>query len=353
MFDLSFYRGKKVFVTGHTGFKGTWLCKMLINAGAEVTGYSRGTKKEYSLFDMSQIGKNVNSVYGDIRDYEKLLETIMQAQPEIVFHLAAQPIVRDSYNDPVGTYTTNVMGTVNLLEAVRHCSSVKSVLNVTTDKVYLNKEWPWGYRENEELDGYDPYSNSKSCSEIITHSYINSFFYETDVVVSTARAGNVIGGGDFAKDRIIPDCIRAAIKQESIIVRNPFSTRPYQHVLEPLYVYLMIAAMQCEDKKYAGYYNVGPDDVDCYQTSALVDMFVNKWGDGLKWVNQYDGGPHEANFLKLDCSKLKTTFNWKPHWNLDVAIEKVIEWSKCWIQNGDISACMDKEIEEFLMVGDK
>ena len=352
MFDLSFYRGKKVFVTGHTGFKGTWLCKMLINAGAEVTGYSRGTKKEYSLFDMSQIGKNVNSVYGDIRDYEKLLETIMQAQPEIVFHLAAQPIVRDSYNDPVGTYTTNVMGTVNLLEAVRHCSSVKSVLNVTTDKVYLNKEWPWGYRENEELDGYDPYSNSKSCSEIITHSYINSFFYETDVVVSTARAGNVIGGGDFAKDRIIPDCIRA-IKQESIIVRNPFSTRPYQHVLEPLYVYLMIAAMQCEDKKYAGYYNVGPDDVDCYQTGALVDMFVNKWGDGLKWVNQYDGGPHEANFLKLDCSKLKTTFNWKPHWNLDVAIEKVIEWSKCWIQNGDISACMDKEIEEFLMVGDK
>ena len=245
------------------------------------------------------------------------------------------------------------MGTVNLLEAVRHCSSVKSVLNVTTDKVYLNKEWPWGYRENEELDGYDPYSNSKSCSEIITHSYINSFFYETDVVVSTARAGNVIGGGDFAKDRIIPDCIRAAIKQESIIVRNPFSTRPYQHVLEPLYVYLMIAAMQCEDKKYAGYYNVGPDDVDCYQTGALVDMFVNKWGDGLKWVNQYDGGPHEANFLKLDCSKLKTTFNWKPHWNLDVAIEKVIEWSKCWIQNGDISACMDKEIEEFLMVGDK
>ena len=353
MFDLSFYRGKKVFVTGHTGFKGTWLCKMLINAGAEVTGYSRGTKKEYSLFDMSQIGKNVNSVYGDIRDYEKLLETIMQAQPEIVFHLAAQPIVRDSYNDPVGTYTTNVMGTVNLLEDVRHCSSVKSVLNVTTDKVYLNKEWPWGYRENEELDGYDPYSNSKSCSEIITHSYINSFFYETDVVVSTARAGNVIGGGDFAKDRIIPDCIRAAIKQESIIVRNPFSTRPYQHVLEPLYVYLMIAAMQCEDKKYAGYYNVGPDDVDCYQTGALVDMFVNKWGDGLKWVNQYDGGPHEANFLKLDCSKLKTTFNWKPHWNLDVAIEKVIEWSKCWIQNGDISACMDKEIEEFLMVGDK
>ena len=353
MFDLSFYRGNKVFVTGHTGFKGTWLCKMLINAGAEVTGYSRGTKKEYSLFDMSQIGKNVNSVYGDIRDYEKLLETIMQAQPEIVFHLAAQPIVRDSYNDPVGTYTTNVMGTVNLLEAVRHCSSVKSVLNVTTDKVYLNKEWPWGYRENEELDGYDPYSNSKSCSEIITHSYINSFFYETDVVVSTARAGNVIGGGDFAKDRIIPDCIRAAIKQESIIVRNPFSTRPYQHVLEPLYVYLMIAAMQCEDKKYAGYYNVGPDDVDCYQTGALVDMFVNKWGDGLKWVNQYDGGPHEANFLKLDCSKLKTTFNWKPHWNLDVAIEKVIEWSKCWIQNGDISACMDKEIEEFLMVGDK
>ena len=269
-----------------------------------------------------------------------------------MLHLAAQPIVRDSYKDPAYTYETNVMGTVNILECVRNSSCVKSFLNVTTDKVYLNKEWAWGYRENEELDGYDPYSNSKSCSELVTHSYKNSFFGDNQVAISTARAGNVIGGGDFANDRIIPDCIRAAIKHEDIVVRNPFSTRPYQHVLEPLYAYLMIAAMQYQDAKYAGYYNVGPDDVDCFQTGALVDLFVSKWGEGMKWVNRYDGGPHEANFLKLDCSKLKTTFGWKPHWNLDTAIEMVVEWSKCWVEGGDIRACMDNEIAAFLSVGE-
>ena len=267
-----------------------------------------------------------------------------------MFHLAAQPIVRDSYKDPVYTYETNVMGTVNILECVRKSDTVRSFLNVTTDKVYLNKEWVWGYRENEELDGYDPYSNSKSCSELVTHSYKNSFFADGKVAISTARAGNVIGGGDFANDRIIPDCIRAAQRKEDIVVRNPFSTRPYQHVLEPLYAYLMIAAKQYEDGKYAGYYNVGPDDVDCFQTGALVDLFVSKWGEGMKWIDCYDGGPHEANFLKLDCSKLKVTFGWKPHWNLDTAIEKVVEWSKCWMQGGDIRACMDKEINEFLSV---
>lgn len=351
MFDLNFYKGKKVFVTGHTGFKGSWLCKMLVNAGAEVTGYSKGTKKEHSLFSIAEIKKDVHSVYGDIRDFEKLSKIMLQVQPEIVLHLAAQPIVRDSYKDPVGTYATNVMGTVNLLEAVRHCPCVKSVLNVTTDKVYKNKEWAWGYRENEELNGYDPYSNSKSCSELVTHSYINSFFSDRDIAVSTVRAGNVIGGGDFANDRIIPDCVRAAIKQEDIIVRNPFSTRPYQHVLEPLFAYLMIAAMQISNKKYSGCYNIGPDEVDCYQTGDLVDMFVHKWGEGMKWTNQYDGGPHEATFLKLDCSKLKTTFNWKPRWNLETAIEKVVEWSKCWLSDGDVRACMDKEIEEFLSEG--
>jgi CDP-glucose 4,6-dehydratase len=321
---------------------------MLANVGADVTGYSRGTKKEYSLYEIAEISKDVHSVYGDIRDYKSLKKAIDDAQPEIVLHLAAQPIVRDSYNDPVGTYETNVIGTVNILEAVRHCSSVKSFLNVTTDKVYLNKEWAWGYRENEELDGYDPYSNSKSCSELVTHSYKNSFFSDGGVAISTARAGNVIGGGDFANDRIVPDCVRAAMKHEDIIVRNPFSTRPYQHVLEPLYAYLMIAAMQYEDGNYAGYYNVGPDDRDCFQTGALVDLFVKHWGEEMKWTDRYDGGPHEANFLKLDCSKLKTTFGWKPHWNLDEAIEKVVEWSKCWLDGGDIRACMDKEIKEFL-----
>lgn len=347
-FDLQFYKGKRVFITGHTGFKGSWLCRMLDNAGAQVTGFALNPPTDPSLFEIANIAKNMHSVIGDIRDYDALKAAFDEAKPEIVLHLAAQPIVRDSYKDPRYTYEVNVMGTVNILECVRNSDCVKSVLNVTTDKVYLNKEWEWGYRENEELDGYDPYSNSKSCSELVTHSYKNSFFQGSAVAVSTARAGNVIGGGDFANDRIIPDCIRAVQNHRDIIVRNPFSTRPYQHVLEPLYVYLMIAAMQYQDQRYAGYYNVGPDDQDCFQTGALVDLFVKNWGEGIKWVNRYDGGPHEASFLKLDCSKLKTTFQWKPHWNLDKAIEKVVEWNKCWLANGDIQKCMDQQIEEFL-----
>ena len=351
-FELSFYKGKRVFVTGHTGFKGSWLCKMLANAGAEVTGYSLNPPTTPSLFEIAEIKNDVHSVIGDVRNYRELKAAFDEAQPEIVLHLAAQPIVRDSYKDPAYTYETNVMGTVNILECVRNSCCVKSFLNVTTDKVYLNKEWAWGYRENEELDGYDPYSNSKSCSELVTHSYRNSFFADGSVAISTARAGNVIGGGDFANDRIIPDCIRAAIKHEDIIVRNPFSTRPYQHVLEPLYAYLMIAAMQYADGSYAGSYNVGPDDRDCFQTGALVDLFVKHWGDNMRWINRYDGGPHEANFLKLDCSKLKTTFGWKPHWDLDKAIERVVEWSKCWVAGGDIRACMDQEIKEFLEFGE-
>ena len=348
---MDFYKGKRVLITGHTGFKGAWLCQMLINAGAEVTGYALNPPTKPSLFEIANISGKMNSVIGDIRDLSKLKETFIKTQPEIVFHLAAQPIVRESYKNPVYTYETNVMGTVNICECVRTSDSVKSFLNVTTDKVYLNKEWEWGYRENEELDGYDPYSNSKSCSELVTHSYINSFFKNMNIAVSTARAGNVIGGGDFASDRIIPDCIRAAIKHEDIVVRNPFSTRPYQHVLEPIYAYLMIAQKQYEDIKYAGYYNVGPDDRDCFQTGALVDLFVKHWGEGMKWIDKYDGGPHEANFLKLDCSKLKKTFGWQPHWDLNIAIEKVVEWSKCLLTNRDIEKCMNKQIEEFMKVG--
>lgn len=347
-FDLSFYKDKKVFVTGHTGFKGSWLCKMLTNAGAIVTGYSLKPPTTPSLYEIANIEADITSVIGDIRDYNALKSAFDKAKPEIVLHLAAQPIVRDSYKDPAYTYETNVMGTVNILECVRNNNCVKSFLNVTTDKVYLNKEWEWGYRENEELDGFDPYSNSKSCSELVTHSYKNSFFNDGTVAISTARAGNVIGGGDFANDRIIPDCIRAAIKKEDIIVRNPFSTRPYQHVLEPLYAYLMIAAKQYEDINFASYYNVGPDEIDCFQTGALVDLFVKHWGENLNWINEYDGGPHEANFLKLDCSKLKSTFHWNPHWNLDTAIQKTVEWSKCWINGGNIRECMDNQITDFL-----
>lgn len=347
MFDLSFYKGKRVFVTGHTGFKGSWLCRILALAGAEVTGYSLQPPTVPSLYEIARMDGDVHSVIGDIRDLPALKAAFEAAQPEIVLHLAAQPIVRDSYKNPAYTYETNVMGTVNILECVRSSHCVRSFLNVTTDKVYLNKEWPWGYRENEELDGFDPYSNSKSCSELVTHSYKNSFFADGRVAISTARAGNVIGGGDFANDRIIPDCIRAAMTGEDIIVRNPFSTRPFQHVLEPVCAYLMIAQRQYEDGRFAGYYNVGPDDRDCFQTGALVDLFVKHWGQ-MKWINRHDGGPHEAGFLKLDCSKLKATFGWQPRWDLDKAIEKTVQWSKCWLSGGDVRGCMDEQIREFL-----
>lgn len=346
---LDFYSGKKVLVTGHTGFKGSWLCRMLVNAGAVVTGYSLETPTTPALFDLAELEDKMDSIIGDIRDLEHLKKVFESFQPEIVFHLAAQPIVRDSYKNPVYTYETNVMGTVNLLECVRINPCVKSVLNVTTDKVYQNKEWCWGYREDEPLDGYDPYSNSKSCSELVTHSYKNSFFTDSKVAISTARAGNVIGGGDFANDRIIPDCVRAMQNGKVIGVRNPYSTRPYQHVLEPLAVYLMIASKQYEDINYAGYYNVGPDDCDCVTTGDLVDLFCKYWGEDAKWENQAEeNAPHEANFLKLDCSKVKAAFGWMPRWHIEECIKKTCRFSKIWLSGESISEEMDREIKEFL-----
>ena len=342
-----FYKGKSVLVTGHTGFKGSWLIRILTLSGAKVTGYSLNPPTDPSLFQIAGLEKTVNSVIGDIRDLEGLKKVFHQAKPEIVFHLAAQPIVRDSYKNPAYTYETNVMGTVNILECVRTADSVKSFLNVTTDKVYENKEWEYGYRENDSLDGYDPYSNSKSCSELITHSYQKSFFADGGCAISTSRAGNVIGGGDFANDRIIPDCIRAASRGKDIIVRNPFSTRPYQHVLEPLAMYLTIAMKQYEDKAYEGYYNVGPDDRDCITTGQLVDLFCSQWGENVKWINQYDGGPHEANFLKLDCSKVKKVFGWQPRYHVKEAVEKTVQWSKSWLAGEDMLAVTDRQIREF------
>lgn len=352
MIDLSFYKNRKVLITGHTGFKGSWMCRLLVMQGALVTGYALNAPTNPSLYELGCLKEQMNSIVGDIRDLEHLKRVFAEVQPEIVIHMAAQPIVRESYKDPVYTYETNVMGTVNILECVRCTPSVKSFLNVTTDKVYLNKEWEWGYRENEELNGYDPYSNSKSCSELVTSSYKNSFFQDGTVAISTARAGNVIGGGDFAADRIIPDCIRAVQKKEDIVVRNPFSTRPYEHVLEPIMAYLMIAQMQYMDKKYAGSYNVGPDDIDCWTTGNLVELFCQKWnaatGESVKWINLYDGGPHEANFLKLDCSKLKTILGWKPRWNVETAMEKIVEWSRIYLAGEDVVSCMEKQIREFL-----
>lgn len=349
MVDLKFFENKRVFVTGHTGFKGTWLCRILVGAGAIVTGYSLDPPTNPSLFELAGLEDKMTSVIADVRDFDAMKKAFDEAKPEIVLHLAAQPIVRDSYKDPKYTYETNVLGTVNILECVRTADfEIKSVLNVTTDKVYENNEWAWGYRENEPLDGYDPYSNSKSCSELVTHSYKRSFFFEENSpAISTARAGNVIGGGDFANDRIIPDCVRAATDGKEIIVRNPYSTRPYQHVLEPLAAYLMIAAEQYNDKSKSGWYNVGPDECDCVTTGTLVDLFCKYW-DGAKWVNKSESNaPHEANFLKLDCSKIKTIFGWSPRWHIDDAIEKTCEWTKVWVDGGDIPSEMDREISEF------
>lgn len=350
---MDFYKDKKVLITGNTGFKGSWMCRLLINAGAKVTGYAMEPPTDPALFELAGIKDRITHETGDIRDLTHLKSVFEKAQPEIVIHMAAQPIVRDSYKDPVYTYETNVMGTVNVLECIRQTSSVRSFVNVTTDKVYLNREWQWGYRENEELNGYDPYSNSKSCSELVTSSYKQSFFADRDIAITTCRAGNVLGGGDFANDRIIPDCIRAVAKGSEIIVRNPASTRPYQHVLEPVCAYLMIAKRQYEDRTLAGSYNVGPDDKDCLTTGEIVQLFCDKWNEtGRKetasWKNESDGGPHEANFLKLDCSLIKGTFGWKPRWDVETTIEKIVEWNAAYFDGKDVGKVMDKQIGDYL-----
>lgn len=342
------YKGKNVLVTGHTGFKGSWLCFMLEKLGANVVGYALKTNDEDILFGCSGIEKQMVSIEGDIRNFEQLSKVFQNYNPEIVFHLAAQPIVRTSYDMPAYTYETNVMGTVNLLECVRNTKCVKSVLNITTDKVYENKEWVWGYRETDALDGYDPYSNSKSCSELVTHSYAKSFLNEKGIAVSTARAGNVIGGGDFAKNRIVPDCVRAAMNGKDIIIRNPYSIRPFQHVLEPLCAYLMIAAKQMADIEKQGYYNVGPNESDCVSVGKIADMFCSIWGNDIKWKNVSEKGPHEAAFLKLDCSLIKNKIGWRPYWGIEKAIEKTIEWTKIYQDDGDTRMCMESQIDEYL-----
>ena len=338
-------------ITGHTGFKGSWLSQILVKWDANIVGYSLDSPTNPSLFDLLDLNSKMFSIIGDIRDLDRLKETFDEFQPEIVIHMAAQPLVRESYENPVYTFETNVMGTVNVCECIRQSKSVKSFVNVTTDKVYENIEKSEGYKEDEKLDGFDPYSNSKSCSELVTHSYINSFFKNLEIPTSTARAGNVIGGGDFAKDRIIPDCFRACEKKENIIIRNPYSIRPYQHVLEPLSMYLTIAKEQFINKEYADYYNIGPNDEDCVETAKLVDLFCKYFNENsdekIQWINKSDNGPHEANFLKLDNTKIKQTFNWEPTWNIEKAIEKTVEWIYVYLHNGDISNCVNNQINEF------
>ena len=343
--DLSFYKDKRVLVTGHTGFKGTWLTKIRLMAGADVCGYSRCSEREPSLFKLSGVEKEITHVKGNVQDYVNLQKVFTDFRPEIVFHLAAQPIVRESYVNPLETYATNVMGTANVLECIRHTDSVQSAVIVTTDKVYRNDEQNRAFREGDVLDGFDPYSNSKSCAELVTATYRRSF--PSLPPISTARAGNVIGGGDFAKDRIIPDCVRAVSKGEPIIVRNPHSVRPYQHVLEPLFAYLLIAEKQAENPGYAGAYNVGPDEKDTVTTGEIADLFAGFWGEGLRRVFGNSGGPHEAGLLMLDSSRIRSELGWQPAWDIREAVRRTVEWSKYCAVGGSPADITDRQIEEY------
>jgi CDP-glucose 4,6-dehydratase len=349
MIDLSYYRGKTVFITGHNGFTGAWLCHVLLHAGSTITGYSLENQllKE-SLFLQTGLKHNVHTITGDIRENEKLIKAMKETKADIVFHLAAQPLVRLSYREPVETYEVNVMGTVNTLEAVRHSPSVRSVVNVTTDKVYENKEWYWGYRENENLCGLDPYSNSKSCSEMVTYSYRKSFFSaENSPALSTARSGNVLGGGDYAEDRLVPDCVRAAKTGKDIALRNPYPVRPYLHILDCIAGYLMLAEKQHTDPSRAGEYNFGPNEENCVSSGTLAQSFCDAWGENMRWIADHEtNAPHEANFLKLDSTKAKTTLGWKPLLNINTALEKVVEYEKCRSDAERIS-CIERHIQAY------
>lgn len=353
MIDKGFWKGKRVFITGHTGFKGSWLCLWLNYLGAEVTGYALKPLTNPSLFELCKLDKLVTSIIADVRDKEYLSKGMAAANPEIVIHMAAQPLVRESYKNPVETYAINVMGTVNLFETVRNCKSVKSVVNVTTDKCYENKEWHWGYRENEPLGGFDPYSSSKACSELVTSAYRNSFFNPKDygthgVGLASARAGNVIGGGDWAADRLIPDCVRYLLAGEKIIIRNPKAIRPWQHVLEPLSGYLVLAQKLYEyGSRYSEGWNFGPNDNDAKPVEWIVNSMCSKWGYNSCYEIDTGEHPHEAHYLKLDCSKAKTRLNWFPKWNLEQAIDKVIEWVRLYKNNKDIAEVCFNQIEEY------
>ncbi|MDR1460550.1 MAG: CDP-glucose 4,6-dehydratase [Campylobacteraceae bacterium] len=343
---LSFYKNKKVFITGHTGFKGSWLCHTLLFAGANITGYALEPPTSPSLFKQTNLNNKMHSIIGDVRDREQLIHSVQEAQPDIVFHLAAQPLVRYSYREPAKTYEINVMGTVNILDAVRLSNTVRSFINITTDKVYENREWNWGYRENENLCGFDPYSNSKSCSELVTMSYRNAFFQNNNIAISTARSGNVIGGGDYAEDRIIPDCIRFVKAGKQIVLRNPHSIRPYQHVLECLSGYLLLAEKQYNDKSLEGAYNFGPNEDSCVTTEELTKIFCGIWGMDATYIVQNDSGPHEAHFLKLDCSKSKALLGWKSRWDIATAINKTIECAKA-KTDIQMTEYINQQVEEY------
>lgn len=355
--NSAFWQGKRVLVTGHTGFKGGWLCLWLQSMGARVVGYSLAPPSNPNLFQAARVGTGMTSIIGDILDSTMLQSAMAEHAPEIVFHLAAQALVRRSYADPAQTYATNVMGTVNVLEAVRQSGSVKVMVNVTSDKCYENREWPWGYRESDPMGGYDPYSSSKGCAELVTAAYRNSFFNparfgEHGVVLASARAGNVIGGGDWAEDRLIPDIIRAIGRGEAARIRYPNAIRPWQHVLEPLSGYLLLAQkLWSQGTPYAEGWNFGPGDDDARPVAWVVDKLVEQWGEGASWSLAEGAQPHEANYLKLDCSKARSALGWKPRWDLATALQNVAAWYKSYLAGADVREVSMQQIMAYAADG--
>lgn len=346
--DPSFWRGKRVFMTGHTGFKGGWLSLWLQQLGAELQGLALAPGDTPNLFTEARVADGMSSRFGDIRDLETVKAAMAAFRPDIVIHMAAQPLVRLSYAEPVQTYATNVMGTVHLLEAVRLTPSVRAVVNITTDKCYENREWAWGYREDEPMGGYDPYSNSKGCAELVSNAYRRSFFQQGGPALATARAGNVIGGGDWSSDRLVPDILRAFERDKPVVIRNPHSTRPWQHVLEPLSGYLTLAQRLWDGgPSFAEGWNLGPRDEDARPVQWIVERLASQWGKGARWQIDGDEHPHEANFLKLDISKARSRLGWQPRWNLDDALHHIVAWHRAWLARQDVRALCLKQIDQY------
>jgi len=349
MIDKGFWKGRRVFVTGHTGFKGSWLCLWLHELGAQVKGFALEPPTTPSLFNEARVAELVESEIGDIRDLERVTQGIHDFQPDILIHMAAQPLVRYSYDAPIETYAVNVLGTAHVLEAAKTCGSIKSVVSITTDKCYENKEWVWAYRENEPMGGHDPYSSSKGCAELVTASYRRSYYEEKGIGLASARAGNVVGGGDWALDRLIPDILRAFEKDQPVVIRSPNAVRPWQHVLEPLSGYLALA--QCLYEKpddFAEGWNFGPNEEDAKPVSWILDRIVDAW-PGSSWqLDQASNNPHEANYLKLDISKAKSKLDWQPTWDLKHTLEKIVKWHRAWLSSDDMQVFSKNEINEFM-----
>ena len=349
--NSAFWQNKRVFLTCNTGFKGSWLSLWLQHLGAELVGYALESPSSPSMFEVAAVGEGMTSLYGDICDLEALSSSLRQFQPEIVIHMAAQSLVRLSYREPVKTYATNVMGSVNLLEAVRNCPSVRAVVMVTSDKCYENREWPWGYRENEAMGGYDPYSNSKGCSELVTAAYRQSFFEpgSHSASVASGRAGNVIGGGDWALDRLIPDMVRATENGQPVNVRNPEAVRPWQHVLEPLSGYLTLAEQLYENgSALSGGWNFGPREDDARTVRWIAERFTTLWGQGASWVQDTGSHPHEAHYLKLDCSKARADLGWVPRWSLDHTLATIVDWHRAYKQGANMRRLTIEQIDSYL-----